>query len=109
MIIQSQNQSGMGDVLAPTSVDPTTLITLGVAGVIILYLLMQEKKRAGATKPSRQSKPKEKEFNQTDKDVIEALVGQGAGKAQARQAVMRARGHGASGFEGLFRGALKEL
>lgn len=110
MLTYNVNQNGMGDILAPdSSVDPTTLITLGVAGVIILYLLMQSKKGGGSVKQPRQPKPKGKELNQTDKDVIEALVSQGAGKTQARQAVIRARSNGGSGFEGLYRGALKEL
>jgi hypothetical protein len=42
-------------------------------------------------------------------DAITALVAQGAKKQQATLAVKAARARGASGFEGLFRGGLKEL
>jgi P pilus assembly chaperone PapD len=45
----------------------------------------------------------------TDNEVISALVSQGAKKQQAKIAVQAAKARGASGFEGIFRGALKEL
>jgi hypothetical protein len=54
-------------------------------------------------------KAKSLSLTATDNEVIRALVSQGAKKQQARLAVQAAKARGASGFEGIFRGALKEL
>lgn len=103
----SNSSNGMGDILAPdSSVDPTTLYALAAAGAIIIYLLMGEKKKPKSkAKRSSGSSGSSSLYN----DVISGLVGQGASKSQARQAVTKARQKGATGFDGLFRGALKEL
>lgn len=100
--------SGLGDVLLPPEVDTTTLITLGVAAIALVYVITIGGKTTQRRKPVTRVSQRQG-LNGVDKDVIQALVGQGAGKAQATQAVMKARQKGATGFEGLFRGSLKEL
>jgi Holliday junction resolvasome RuvABC DNA-binding subunit len=109
MIVSNQ---GMGDILAPddsATGDYTSLVTLGVAALVIIYLLKGKGSAPSSSSRKKTSRVASSTLSSIDSEVVEGLVSQGATKSQAKLAVSKAKQKGASGFNEIFKQALREL
>lgn len=107
--------SGLGDdsidsLVGSPSPDWNWLIALGL-GIGFVYLIgSRPKRKAVSYSVPRTSVSKvTTKVNEDESDVIKALIGQGASRNQAKEAVAKASRAGARGFNELFRKASGSL
>lgn len=108
--------SGLGDdsidsLVGSPSPDWNWLIALGL-GVGFVYLIGSRSKRKTVSYSAPRAsvrKAKSSSISEDESDVIKALIGQGASRNQAKEAVAKASRAGAKGFNELFRKASGSL